>query len=59
MGKTVFDFSNQVAVITGAALGKRDGSRDAQLSKHSGSRNGADESDEQVDLPVFFGRGKR
>jgi len=45
--------------LTGAALGKREGSREAQSPKHSGSRNGTGESDEQVDLPVFFGRGKR
>jgi cell division protein FtsZ len=45
--------------LTGAALGKRDGGRDAQLPKHSGSRNSAGHKEEQVDLPVFFGRGKR
>ena len=45
--------------LAGAARGKRDGGRDAQLPKHSGSRNGAAGSEEQVDLPVFFGRGKR
>jgi cell division protein FtsZ len=45
--------------LTGGAIGKRDTGRDAQLPKHSGSRNGAGSSEEQVDLPVFFGRGKR
>jgi cell division protein FtsZ len=45
--------------LTGGALGKRNGGRDAQLPKHSGSRNGAGDKEEQVDLPVFFGRGKR
>jgi cell division protein FtsZ len=45
--------------LAGAARGKRDEAHDAQLPKHSGSRNGADDNEEQVDLPVFFGRGKR
>ena len=45
--------------LAGAALGKREGDRGVQLPKHSGSRNGAGGKEEQVDLPVFFGRGKR
>jgi cell division protein FtsZ len=45
--------------LKGAALGKRDGSTDAPLPKHSGNRNAAGDNEEQVDLPVFFGRGKR
>jgi hypothetical protein len=45
--------------LTGGALGKRSAGRDAQLPKHSGSRNRAGDNEEQVDLPVFFGRGKR
>jgi cell division protein FtsZ len=32
---------------------------DAQLSKQSGNKKDAGGSEEQVDLPVFFGRGKR
>jgi cell division protein FtsZ len=45
--------------LTGGALGKRSASREAQLPKHSGSRNDTRDNEEQVDLPVFFGRGKR
>ena len=45
--------------LAGVARGKRDGGRDVQLPKHSGSRNGAGGNEDQVDLPVFFGRGKR
>ena len=36
MGKTVFDFSNQVAVITGAALGI--GKRSAERFAESGAK---------------------
>ena len=40
--------------------GRREGEPDdAQLPKHSSSRNGAGDGEEQVDLPVFFGRDKR
>jgi cell division protein FtsZ len=42
--------------ITG--LGRRHEDRGVQ-AKHSGSRNGKGAPEEQVDLPVFFGRGKR
>jgi cell division protein FtsZ len=45
--------------LTGGTLGKRGGNRDAQLPKHSDSRDGVGGNEEQVDLPVFFGRGKR
>jgi cell division protein FtsZ len=45
--------------LAGAGRGKREDNRDAQAAKHSISRNGAGGSEEQVDLPVFFGRGKR
>jgi cell division protein FtsZ len=45
--------------LTGVGPGKRDAERDAQLPKHSSSRGGATANEEQVDLPVFFGRGKR
>ena len=45
--------------LAGAGRVKREEGREAQLPKHSGSRNGAGGNEEQVDLPVFFGRGKR
>jgi hypothetical protein len=46
--------------LTGGGRGKGDrGKDDDQLPKHSSNRNGAGEGEEQVDLPVFFGRGKR
>jgi hypothetical protein len=45
--------------LAGAGRGKREDNRDAQAAQHSISRNGAGGSEEQVDLPVFFGRGKR
>jgi hypothetical protein len=38
---------------------RREERPDDQLQKHSRSRNGANGAEEQVDLPVFFGRGKR
>jgi hypothetical protein len=46
--------------LAGAARGVRDGGKeDGQPAKHSSNRNGAGDSEEQVDLPVFFGRNKR
>ena len=45
--------------LTGRALGRRQPSGDGQLPKHSSSTNTAVDSREEVDLPVFFGRGKR
>jgi hypothetical protein len=46
--------------LTGAARTPREGGReDGQPAKHSASRNGAGDGEQQVDLPVFFGRGKR
>jgi cell division protein FtsZ len=46
--------------LAGVARGRRDGEQDGdQLPKHSDSRTGATNEEEQVDLPVFFGRGKR
>jgi len=45
--------------LTGGGRNRRDTEQDAQLHKHPRSRNGADAPEEQVDLPVFFGRGKR
>jgi cell division protein FtsZ len=45
--------------LAGAARGRREGGREDQLPKHSSNRTGAGEGEEQVDLPVFFGRGKR
>jgi hypothetical protein len=46
--------------LTGAGRGGRDGGRDdKQPAKHSSNRSGAADSEEQVDLPVFFGRNKR
>jgi len=46
--------------LAGVARGRRDGDQDGdQLPKHSNSRNGAGNGEEQVDLPVFFGRNKR
>jgi len=44
--------------LTGAGR-RREERQDDQLQKHSRSRNGANGAEEQVDLPVFFGRGKR
>jgi len=43
--------------LTGRALGRQPG--EGQLPKHSSSTNTALDSREEVDLPVFFGRGKR
>src|SRR6516165_6683116 len=45
--------------LTGGALGRRQPSADAHLPKHSASTKAAGGSREEVDLPVFFGRGKR
>ena len=45
--------------LTGGALGRRQPSADAHLPKHSDSTKAAGGSREEVDLPVFFGRGKR
>jgi cell division protein FtsZ len=45
--------------LTGGTRGKRSEGRDAQLPKHSNNRDGLGGNEEQVDLPVFFGRGKR
>jgi cell division protein FtsZ len=45
--------------LTGRALGRRQSSIDGQLPKHSSSTNAAGDRREEVDLPVFFGRGKR
>jgi hypothetical protein len=45
--------------LAGAARGRREGGREDQLPKHSSNRTGVGEGEEQVDLPVFFGRGKR
>ncbi len=45
--------------LTGRALGRRQPSDEGQLPKHSSSTNTALDSREEVDLPVFFGRGKR
>jgi len=45
--------------LTGRALGRRQSSGEGQLPKHSSSTNTAGDSREEVDLPVFFGRGKR
>ncbi|HSR79997.1 MAG TPA: cell division protein FtsZ [Hyphomicrobiaceae bacterium] len=45
--------------LTGRALGRRQSSGEGQLPKHSSSTNTARDSREEVDLPVFFGRGKR
>jgi cell division protein FtsZ len=46
--------------LAGAARGMREGGReDGQLPKHSSNRSGAGDGEEQVDLPVFFGRNKR
>jgi len=45
--------------LTGGALGRRQPSADGHLPKHSDSTKAAGGSREEVDLPVFFGRGKR
>jgi cell division protein FtsZ len=46
--------------IAGVTRGRREeGRHDNPPAKHSTSRNGAAGDEEQVDLPVFFGRGKR
>jgi cell division protein FtsZ len=45
--------------LTGRALGRRQSSGEVQLPKHSSSTSAPSGSREQVDLPVFFGRGKR
>jgi len=45
--------------LTGRALGRRQASGEGQLPKHSSSTNTSGDSREEVDLPVFFGRGKR
>jgi hypothetical protein len=42
--------------LTGAG---RPGKDDAPAPKNSSSRNGSNDGEQQVDLPVFFGRGKR
>jgi len=42
--------------LTGAG---RPGKDDAPAPKNSSSRNGSGDGEQQVDLPVFFGRGKR
>jgi cell division protein FtsZ len=42
--------------LTGAG---RTAKEDTPVVKHSGSRNGAGDGEQQVDLPVFFGRNKR
>jgi len=39
--------------------GGRSASSTDRLPKQSGKKNGSSEGEEQVDLPVFFGRGKR
>jgi len=44
--------------LTGRALGRRQSGED-HLPKHSSSTNTSGDSREEVDLPVFFGRGKR
>jgi cell division protein FtsZ len=45
--------------LTGRALGRRQGSGEGQLPKHSSNTNTSGDRREEVDLPVFFGRGKR
>ncbi len=45
--------------LTGTARAPREGGKEDPPAKHSGSRNGAGDGEQQVDLPVFFGRGKR
>jgi hypothetical protein len=45
--------------LASAARGRREEEPNEQLQKHSYSRSGADGPKEQVDLPVFFDRGKR
>jgi cell division protein FtsZ len=45
--------------LAGRALGRRQSGGEGQLPKHSSSTNTARDSREEVDLPVFFGRGKR
>jgi cell division protein FtsZ len=46
--------------LAGAARGRRDGQPEGEPSrKQTGNRNGTAGPDEQVDLPVFFGRNKR
>jgi cell division protein FtsZ len=45
--------------LTGGGRSRREVGSNDQLQKHSRSRNGAGTPEEQVDLPVFFGRGKR
>jgi cell division protein FtsZ len=42
--------------LTGVARGSKE---DAQPPKHSSSRNDFGDGEQEVDLPVFFGRGKR
>lgn len=45
--------------LAGGGRSRREQGHNDQLQKHSHSRNGAGAPEEQVDLPVFFGRGKR
>jgi cell division protein FtsZ len=45
--------------LAGRALGRRQASATSQYPQHSSSTNAAPDSREQVDLPVFFGGGKR
>jgi cell division protein FtsZ len=45
--------------LTGGGRNKRNEERGGQLQKHSRNRDDASITEEQVDLPVFFGRPKR
>jgi len=45
--------------LTGGALGRRQSRGNDHLPKHSDSAKATSGSREEVDLPVFFGRGKR
>ncbi|HZT49050.1 MAG TPA: cell division protein FtsZ [Hyphomicrobiaceae bacterium] len=45
--------------LTGGGRNKRESGRDLQLQKHSRNRGDTKATEEQADLPVFFGRGKR
>ncbi|MGE0850431.1 MAG: cell division protein FtsZ [Hyphomicrobiaceae bacterium] len=45
--------------LAGAGRGARAAGRDEQLQKHQQSKSDARPPEEAIDLPVFFGRGKR